>query len=234
MALEGEQIGFVEKTIKMIEKYGLWKVVRAIILILLFLFGMYWVQVAATRVGTRQGTEQVTEERATEHEEQMSIRKNIQPQVENILREVLDKTGADRAWVIELHNGSSNTAGLPFVHCTMTYEVDGDSIESIDEDYQNLSLSRFKFPQYLHKNKVWYGTIDEFKQVDKKMANRMIVNGANYMVISTIETSTNELGYFGFTYCNGKIPSNKAIIASETATSIQKLSKLLDKTITEE
>lgn len=42
MALEGEQIGFVEKTIKMIEKYGLWKVVRAIILILLFLFGMYW------------------------------------------------------------------------------------------------------------------------------------------------------------------------------------------------
>lgn len=109
MALEGEQIGFVEKTIKMIEKYGLWKVVRAIILILLFLFGMYWVQVAATRVGTRQGTEQVTEERATEHEEQMSIRKNIQPQVENILREVLDKAGADRAWVIELHNGSNNT-----------------------------------------------------------------------------------------------------------------------------
>ena len=233
MALEGEQIGFVEKTIKMIEKYGLWKVVRAIILILLFLFGMYWVQVAATRVGTMQGNEQSTEAKATEHEEQMSIRKNIQPQVENILREVLLKTGADRAWVIELHNGSSNTAGLPFVHCTMTYEVDKDSIESIDEDYQNLSLSRFKFPLYLHKNKVWYGTIEEFKQIDKKIANRMVTNGASYMVISTIETDTNELGYFGFTYCNGNMPKSKSVIVSETATSIQKLSKLLDQAITE-
>ena len=233
MALEGEQMGFVEKTIKMIEKYGLWKVVRAIILILLFLFGMYWVQVAATIVGTVQGNEQATEAKATEHEEQMSIRKNIQPQVENILREVLLKTGADRAWVIELHNGSSNTAGLPFVHCTMTYEVDRDSIESIDEDYQNLSLSRFKFPLYLHKNKVWYGTTEEFKQVDKKMANRMATNGASYMVISTIETDTNELGYFGFTYCNLNMPKSKSVIISETATSIQKLSKLLDNAINE-
>lgn len=233
MALEGEQIGFVEKTIKMIDRYGLWKVIRAILLILLFLFGMYYVQVAATRVGTKQGNEQTTEEKATEHEEQMGIRKSIQPQVENILRGVLLKTGADRAWVIELHNGSSNIAGLPFVHCTMTYEVDKDSIESIDEDYQNLSLSRFKLPLYLHKNKVWYGTIEDLKKVDKKMATRMLTNGANYMVVSTIETSTNELGYFGFTYCNGNIPSNKSVMASETTSSIQKLSKLLDKTIEE-
>lgn len=233
MALEGEQIGFVEKTIKMIEKYGLWKVIRAVILILLFFFGMYYVQVAATRVGTKQGNEQITEENATEHEEQMSIRKNIQPQIENILMETLLKTGADRAWVIELHNGSSNTAGLPFVHCTMTYEVDKDSIESIDEDYQNLSLSRFKFPLYLHKNKIWYGTIEEFIQVDKKLANRLAVNGVSYMVISTIETTTNELGYFGFTYCNGNMPSDKNIMAMEITSSIQKLSKLLDKTTEE-
>lgn len=238
MALEGEQIGYVEKAIKlvekvikMIEKYGIWKVIRAILTIALCLFSMYNIQVCGTRVGTLQGNTQIAEEKAIEHDEQMNIRKSIQPKIESILKDVLLATGADRSWVVELHNGSSNTAGLPFVHCSMTYEVFKDSIESIDEDYQNLSLSRFKAPQFLHKHKIWYGKIEEFKKIDKKMADRMVNNGVCYLVISTIETETNELGYFGFTYCNGNYPSNIKVVAAETACSIQKLSRLLDKTI---
>lgn len=231
MALEGEQIGFVEKTIKMIDRYGLWKVIRALILLLLFLFSMYYVQVAATQVGSKQANEQITEERIREHDEQMTVRKEIKPRVDNILTNVLLKTNADRAFVIELHNGSSNTAGLPFVHCSMTYEEDRDSIENIDEDYQNLSLSRFRFPQYLHKNKFWMGPIDEFHSIDEKMASRMKTNGATYMVISTIETETNELGYFGFTYCDGKIPRDMKNVTAQMTSSVQKLSRLLDKAI---
>lgn len=231
MALEGEQIGFVEKTIKMIDKYGLWKVIRAVILILLFLFGMYYVQVAATRVGSEQANEQFSEKKIIEHEEQMTVRKEIQPQVDKILSDVLLNTGADRAFVIELHNGSSNTAGLPFVHCSMTYEEVREGIECIDEDYQNLSLSRFDFPQYLHKNKFWIGTAEEFSKVDKKMSVRMETNNVSFIVISTIETSTNELGYFGFSYCNGKIPKDLNRLTAQTTSSVQKLSRLLDKTI---
>ena len=183
MALEGEQMTFVEKTIRMIDKYGMWKVIRAILLILLFLFGMYYVQVAATRTGSMEANEQQTEKSIAEHSEQMEVRKEIKPVVDNVLMKVLQSTNADRAFILELHNGSSNTAGLPFVHCTMTYEVNRDSIENVDEDYQNLSLSRFNFPSYLHKNKYWMGTIEDFKKVDNKMATRMQTNGASYMVI---------------------------------------------------
>lgn len=231
MALEGEQITFVEKTIKMIDKYGIWKVIRAVILILLFLFGMYYVQVAATKTGSMEASIQKTEQEAAEHTEQMSVRKEIKPLVDNVLMSVLQGTDADRAFILELHNGSSNTAGLPFVHCTMTYEVDRDSIENIDEDYQNLSLSRFNFPLYLHKNKYWMGTVDEFKKIDNKMAIRMETNGASYLIISTIETETNELGYFGFTFCNGKMPRDIKKITAQTTSSVQKLSRLLDKAI---
>lgn len=231
MALEGEQISFVEKTIRMIDKYGIWKVIRAVVLILLFLFGMYYVQVAATKAGSLEANEEQTEQNIAEHSEQMEVRKEIKPMVDNVLMNVLQSTDADRAFILELHNGSSNTAGLPFVHCTMTYEVNRDSIENIDEDYQNLSLSRFNFPSYLHKYKYWMGTIEEFKKVDNKMATRMETNGANYMVISTIETETNELGYFGFTYCDGKVPKNLKLITAQTTSSVQKLSRLLDKAI---
>ena len=231
MALEGEQMTFVEKTIRMIDKYGMWKVIRAILLILLFLFGMYYVQVAATRTGSMEANEQQTEKSIAEHSEQMEVRKEIKPVVDNVLMKVLQSTNADRAFILELHNGSSNTAGLPFVHCTMTYEVNRDSIENVDEDYQNLSLSRFNFPSYLHKNKYWMGTIEDFKKVDNKMATRMQTNGASYMVIATIESDTNELGCFGFTYCDGKVPNNMKLIMAQTTSSVQKLSRLLDKAI---
>ena len=73
----------------------------------------------------------------------------------------------------------------------MTYEEVREGIECIDEDYQNLSLSRFDFPQYLHKNKFWIGTAEEFSKVDKKMSVRMETNNVSFIVISTIETSTN-------------------------------------------
>ena len=231
MALEGEQISFVEKTIKMIDKYGIWKVIRAILLILLFLFGMYYVQVAATRTGSMEASEKQNEQSIAEHAEQMNVRKEIKPLIDNILMSVLQNTGADRAFILELHNGSSNTAGLPFIHCTMTYEVNRDSIENIDEDYQNLSLSRFNFPMYLHDNTYWMGTVEEFKKIDNKMAIRMQTNRASYLVIATIETETNELGYFGFTFCNGKKPTDIRKITAQTTSSVQKLSRLLDKAI---
>ena len=105
MALEGEQISFVEKTIKMIDKYGLWKVIRAILLILLFLFGMYYVQVEATSTGSMEESEKQNEQSIAEHTEQMNVRKEIKPLVDNILMNVLKNTGADRAFILELHKG---------------------------------------------------------------------------------------------------------------------------------
>ena len=40
MALEGEQLGFLEKTVKLIEKYGLFKIFKALCVIALFVYVM--------------------------------------------------------------------------------------------------------------------------------------------------------------------------------------------------
>ena len=78
------------------------------------------------------------------------------------------------------------------------------------------------------------GTVEEFKKIDNKMAIRMQTNRASYLVIATIETETNELGYFGFTFCNGKKPTDIRKITAQTTSSVQKLSRLLDKAIIKE
>ena len=40
MALEGEQLGFLEKTVKLIEKYGLFKIFKALCVIAIFVYIM--------------------------------------------------------------------------------------------------------------------------------------------------------------------------------------------------
>ena len=56
-------------------------------------------------------------------------------EVQTLLMQVLLKTGADRAWVVEFHNGTKNmSTDLPFVYGTMRPEVvlDGGRVNGFD------------------------------------------------------------------------------------------------------
>lgn len=240
MALEKETLGFWERLIKMVDKYGYWRLTKVV----LFVAFTITVLCLGKNFGGNYSFERQKEvmsevmyeadqQKTLLHSEQMQMRENIKPYITSLLKDALSSMNADRAFVIELHNGSNNTAGLPFVHCTMTYEEDARGIESIGEDYQNLSLSRFNFPEYLHKHDLWFGTIDEFEQIDPKVTSRMKNNGVTYLVITTIRSENSEIGYFGFTYCNGKEHKSDKDMMEFMVYAIQKLSKWLDKDVEE-
>lgn len=235
MALEKETLSFWERLIKLVNKYGYWKLTKVVLFVSFTVFFIY----AAKNVGQNFTLErqkeiigevmkEKEEQKFIDHAQQMTLRENIKPLVSNLLKTAILEMDADRAFVIELHNGTNNTAGLPFIHCTMTYEEDAKGIESIDEDYQNLSLSRFNFPLYLHNHDLWYGSVDDFKDVDPKAAGRMKYNGVTFVVLTTIRSDNSEIGYFGFTYCNGKKPKDEKIIMEYMLNSVQKLSKWLN------
>lgn len=236
MALEKETLGFWEYLMKLKDKHGYWNLTKLVLFVaftiaLLFLAKNFGESYTFER--QKEAITEVIEENNQqlfiEHNEQMQIRRSIKPLVTEVLKNTINEMDADRAFVFELHNGSNNTAGLPFIHCTMTYEETARNIEVIDEDYQNLSLTRFSFPEYLHKHDLWFGTIEEFAEIDKKIASRMKQNGATYLVITTIRSDDSEIGYFGFTYCNGKKHKNNKVMMEFMVTAVQKLSKLLDK-----
>ncbi len=242
MALDKETLGFWEKLLKLVEKYGYWRMTKLVMFVvftitMLYLgknFGEnYTFDEQKQKAVVSQVMAEKDQQREQLHSAEMTMRNNIKPLVSQLLRDAINQMNADRAFVIELHNGSNNTAGLPFIHCTMTYEEDGRDIQPIDEDYQNLSLSRFSFPEFLHTHDFWHGSIDEFEKIDPKVTSRMRNNDVTYLVIATLEIDDNEIGYFGFTYCNGKQhPSDKDIM-SFVVESVQKLSKWLDKGVTE-
>ena len=233
-ALEGEQLSFLEKTVKLIEKYGMWKIVRALIVIFLFVFIM--LNTSAIGEGFNKFLTNIVDEAITKsniekveaHNKALAVRQENGPKINELLNDALVRLDADRVFVMELHNGTNNTAGLPFLYGAMTYETVRPGVTHIDEDYANLNLSRFQFPYYLEKQHLWFGSTEELKAIDEKFAFRLISNDAAYLAIVQIHGVYNELGYFGISYCNGRQPKSKEEIIGVAMEISQKCSSLLD------
>lgn len=218
-------LSFFEKAVKIVDKYGGWKVIQAIVYVSLFLFIMFYIP-AMTKVTVEQATirsiETADRNKEEQHIRNLENRKAIQPQINSALSSVMNKTNADRAFIIELHNGSNNLNGVPFLHGSVTYEFTRDGIDNIDEEYQNLSLSRYEFATYLHNNFSYFGSVDELAKIDKKLAMKLYSNGVVYVAVTTLHNGKNEWGWFGVLYGNmASVPqereiTNELMITSQT------------------
>lgn len=231
MALEGEQLGFLEKTVKLIEKYGLFKIFKALCVIAIFIYimvhGPDLIHGIVSNV-TRDAIKEEAIEKVKLHDMALGKRQEIKPKIDEILKSTLDNLNASRVFIIEMHNGTNNVSGLPFLYGEMTYETVSDGVEHIDEDYTNVSLSRFTLPYKLETMHIWLGTIEDLKKLDEKLALKLASNDVTYMAIAHIHGIKNELGFFGVTYCKGMVPKSKDAIITKMAESSQKLSTLLD------
>lgn len=240
MALERETLGFWERLMKFKDRHGYWNLTKLVLFVafsvaILFLAKNFGETYSFERQKEVINTvlQENNQQMFIEHNEKIEQRKNIKPYVMDILKSTITEMDCGRAFVIELHNGSNNTAGLPFIHASMTYEAVARNIEPIDEDYQNISLTRFVFSEYLHKHDLWFGPIDEFIDFDPKMGGRLKHNGATYLVMTTIRSDNYEIGYFGFIYYDGKQHDFGEKEKMEFILhSVQKLSKLLNKNST--
>lgn len=238
MEFTKEFLGFWKGLTKFINEQGYWRMTK-VVLFVAFTICLFYL---AKNVGesldansliqkniVKEAIIETNEYNKTQHSAQMRVREEIRPEITSILRETLYKVNADRAFIIELHNGSNNQAGLPFIHCTMTYEEVAKGIEPAGDDYQNLTLSRFNFPQYLHEKDFWMGYISEGDSIDSKICKKLISSDVNYIAITTIKSNDCELGYYGIVYCNEHYPIETKELMRTMIGNVQHLSRLLDK-----
>lgn len=161
------------------------------------------------------------------HDKAVEKRYENNPKINNLLNEVLYRYGADRVCIIEMHNGTKNVAGLPFIYGEMTYEMCKPDILPVDSDYTEFNLSRLTFPSYMLKNNAFNGDIDELYVVDEKFAERISVNNTTYICGYTLHGSNDVIGYFGVVWCGGR-PTETNTLMQNLAIYAQKLSVLLD------
>ena len=219
-------IGWLERSVRMVKKYGICKVIQGLFVLCAFVYIIYNVSnIDKIFSNTFKERAELVKQ---EHDKAIEHRREIKPEIDMILRNALVQYGADRAFIVEMHNGTNNPAGLPFLYGEMTYEEVRKGYHHVDDGYMNMNLSRYEFPMYLETHKVWYGPTENLAKLDDKFAHRVFADGVNYIAMIAINGYNNELGLFGLTYCDGHTPPDTVSLKRGLVSEVQRISILLD------
>ena len=64
----------------------------------------------------------------------------------------------------------------------------------------------------MEKNRIYIGTVDNFKKIDLDLGEQMEKNLAKYFAIISLNSDGTPIGYLGLTWCDNEgIPSNDLI-----------------------
>ena len=154
----------------------------------------------------------------------------ITPKIQKNLDAILYTLNADRAYLIEFHNGKKNTTGLPFRYMDVSYEVTNEESKAtkIGMYYQNIPTTLYKFPYYLQEHKYYIGTIDDFGKVDTDLAKQMSANFAKYFAVVALNSDGTPVGYLGISWCDPESVPDVNVIKNKLFTYDKTFSQLLD------
>lgn len=205
MAKKKESLSFLYAIHEYFVKVGYLKAIYETIIIVFIGLGVYFAA----------NPEKIFEkyDKYTEYKHNKSFKQRIE--VTPLVQVQLDKLSLEskclRAFVIEMHNGKYNSAGLSFNYGMLTYESTRDSVESIREDYYDFSLDRYPVLLEVYKNGYWSGSVEELCKIDKKLSLRLQSNNAEYIALSMIYGKDENIGFIGVTYSNDDIYSSNDV-----------------------
>lgn len=230
-------LNLLDPVIKLINKYGLLKVIiiGGVLSFMIFcsvaLFFIYTrfnnINIDVDKSVEKALVEQ-NDSKAKTHNSAIQKRLNNSDKINNFLQKTMYEVEGDRACIIEMHNGTNNMAGLPFLFGEMTYEQTRRGVEPVCDNYSKLNLVKYTFPLYLNDCGFFRGSIYTAAQTDPHIINKMEKDGTKYIVAYALFGKEQLIGYFVVTWNNTLMPTltpDKLAIISVTA---QKLSNLLD------
>lgn len=192
-------MGWLQKMLNLQNKYGFFSIIKG--LFLLFLAGY----VVFFALNPKYLLERVTTIQTEQHDNLVRSRLAADSNIRLILSKTMHNTNADRAWLIEFHNGNKNlTTGLPFLFGSMRIEETQDSIPNVDEDYADFSLSKYKLIAKVLDEGFFYGNIKDVQSIDKRLYYKFQSNDINEIALLTIYNEDKPAGIVGLSFCNNK------------------------------
>lgn len=192
-------MGWLQKMLNLQNKYGFFSIIKG--LFLLFLAGY----VVFFALNPKYLLERVTTIQTEQHDNLVRSRLAADSDIRLILSKTMHNTNADRAWLIEFHNGNKNlTTGLPFLFGSMRIEETQDSIPNVDEDYADFSLSKYKLIAKVLDEGFFYGNIKDVQSIDKRLYYKFQSNDINKIALLTIYNEDKPAGIVGLSFCNNK------------------------------
>ena len=201
-------IGWVEKILFLINKYGLKKIFQALLLIVACFISFLFIDA----IREENIIKSIITTNDELHNEASLVRKEIDPKINKTLTRMLYSMDADRVGVLEMHNGKENPTSLPFLYCDMTYEETKENINYVSEEYENLNMSKFQFPTFLYQHKVFFGSIEDVMKIDKKLGLRLELNDVKYIGMVLIRTNV-DIGFITISWVSEPMMTKDEIIA---------------------
>jgi len=146
------------------------------------------------------------------NDDKKEFRQENDPLIRNALHDAVWELDAVRSSVLEFHNGKSNPSGLGFYFADMNYEIVKNGDFFVSDQYQNINLSLLNLPDYLYKNGYWYGTIEELRIIDPKLASMIKNNGTGWIAFLLLEGS-DDLGILEISFIDE--PEDKQAVGRE-------------------
>ena len=179
-------IGWLERFLELLTKYGFWKILGAtigiIIVSVLLYFAFNW----------EKGFEVYDAWKARQHDDKMELRMEIGPKIQSAIDKLTYKLDASRVVILELHNGNTGGGGLPFTKCSATYESLNIGAHPVGEQYQECNMSLMPFVNHLFNVGYWCGNVDELEQLDRALYYKMKANHTEHFSACVIEGVDNK------------------------------------------
>lgn len=115
------------------------------------------------------------------HEEGIKQRLVADTQVRSLLTQFRVELNADRAYILEAHNGGTNLTNLPFLYADLTYMDPRGTYEYIEYEYKNFRLSRYPWVSNVIENGFWFGAIEDCEESDPELYYRLQKENVKYM-----------------------------------------------------
>lgn len=171
----------VEKFLGMIDKFGIRKILEAMLLVVLFVFLTIFAFKPETVFGA------YDKYRENQHTERMAERLDNTPLIQKALDDYRHDVDASRVAIFELHNSTNSLDGMPFLFASMTYESINPGLMSAAMEFDNVRLSLYPIATYLREHEVWYGKVDDLDQIDHIAWQRLKILNAKYVAFRLLE-----------------------------------------------
>jgi hypothetical protein len=192
-------LGWLEKLLDMEKTFGFFRIIRALLLmaltsiVLLFTFNPRYL------------FERMEALQTEKHADAVTRRISADAEIRLILHRLLHTLDADRAWLIELHNGSKNlSSGLPFLYGDMRIEEVAEGIGNVDDEYTDFQLSKYPFVGKVFEDGYYWGAIDSVQTVDERMYFKFKSNDVNEIALLALYSGEKPLGALGVSFCGDK------------------------------
>lgn len=204
-----ETIGALGRFMKGIKDYNIFELLKVLMAVMVLVFAVSFLLKPEAYIDKVSYILEMRSARLErEHAAQMYRRDVADNNIRGYLKELARQTGADRAWLLEPHNGKSNsTSGMTFSYLDLTGDEPNPDREHIRylnrNEFKDIPTSEYPMASIVMHRGRWWGTLDDMAQEDRKLYYRLHAQGISEVAVMAVFNMDRPICMVGLSFYEG-------------------------------